>query len=116
MVLAVTAFPDAQRKAREELDRVIGSDRAPEWEDFQDLPYICALIKEVHRFRPVASLIPRAATADLMVSPSKVMYHTRYSRSFLFIVPRIHDSQRIHHYCQYLYVSERRLPRLYEVR
>ena len=67
MVLAVTAFPDAQRKAQEELDRVVGSDRAPEWEDLQDLPYIRALLKEVHRFRPVAPLIPRAATADLIV-------------------------------------------------
>lgn len=73
MVLAVTAFPDAQKKAQEELDRVVGSDRAPEWEDLQDLPYIRALVKEVHRFRPVAPLIPRAATADLSVSPESAV-------------------------------------------
>ncbi|KAI0793050.1 cytochrome P450 [Irpex lacteus] len=72
MVLAVTAFPDAQKKAQEELDRVVGSDRAPEWEDLQDLPYIRALVKEVHRFRPVAPLIPRAATADLSYRGYKI--------------------------------------------
>jgi cytochrome P450 len=70
MVLAVTAFPEVQKKAHEELDRVIGRDRAPEWEDLDDLPDIRALVQEVHRFRPVAPLIPRAATADLPVSYS----------------------------------------------
>ncbi|KAI0698161.1 cytochrome P450 [Cytidiella melzeri] len=72
MVLAVTAFPEAQRKAHEELDRVIGQDRAPEWEDLDDLPYIRALVKEVHRFRPNAPLIPRAATADLTYKGYKI--------------------------------------------
>ncbi|KAI0793048.1 cytochrome P450 [Irpex lacteus] len=72
MVLAITAFPDAQKKAQEELDRVIGSDRAPEWEDLEDLPYIRALLKEVHRFRPTAPLIPRATTADLMYRGYKI--------------------------------------------
>ncbi|KAI0088620.1 cytochrome P450 [Irpex rosettiformis] len=45
MILALIAFPDAQRKAHEELDRVIGRDRAPEWEDLEDLPYIRALYR-----------------------------------------------------------------------
>ncbi|KAI0088621.1 cytochrome P450 [Irpex rosettiformis] len=71
-VLAVTAFPESQRKAQEELDRVIGSSRAPEWEDLEELPYIRALLKEVHRFRPVAPLIPRAATADLTYCGYKI--------------------------------------------
>lgn len=67
MVLAVTAFPETQRKAQEELDRVVGRNRAPEWEDLEDLPYIRALVKEVHRFRPVAPLIPRAVMSDITV-------------------------------------------------
>lgn len=67
MILALIAFPEAQRKAHEELDKVIGIDRAPEWEDLDDLPYMRALVNEVHRFRPIAPLIPRYATADCEV-------------------------------------------------
>lgn len=72
MILALIAFPEAQRKAHEELDKVIGSDRAPEWEDLDDLPYMRALVNEVHRFRPIAPLIPRYATADCEVG---VQFH-----------------------------------------
>ncbi|KAI0687612.1 cytochrome P450 [Cytidiella melzeri] len=72
MLLAITAFPEVQVKAREELDRVVGQDRAPEWEDFEDLPYIRALVKEVHRFRPIAPLIPRAAMGDVYYKGYKI--------------------------------------------
>jgi hypothetical protein len=37
-----------------ELDNVVGSERLPVYEDAQSLPYICALIKEVHRWAPIA--------------------------------------------------------------
>jgi hypothetical protein len=40
-------FPEAQKKAQEELDRVIGRHRLPTWEDEKDLPYVRSLIKEV---------------------------------------------------------------------
>lgn len=39
--------PDVQRKAHEELDRVIGQDHWPTVEDEARLPYIRAIIKEV---------------------------------------------------------------------
>ncbi|KAJ2989358.1 hypothetical protein NUW58_g3507 [Xylaria curta] len=42
--------PDAARTAREELDRVVGPSRLPTWRDEVNLPYIRALIKEVHRW------------------------------------------------------------------
>jgi len=48
-----------------ELDRVVGPDRMPSWEDQPSLPYLRSLIKEVHRWGPVASLsVPHAATQD----------------------------------------------------
>ena len=47
MTLIVTAYPDVQRKAQEEIDRVVGRDRAPEYSDLESLPYIRALVKEV---------------------------------------------------------------------
>ncbi|KAF9634968.1 Cytochrome P450 [Lasiodiplodia theobromae] len=52
-ILCMTLFPEAMRTAQEEIDRVVGSDRLPQWEDEQELPYTRALIKEVLRWRPV---------------------------------------------------------------
>ncbi|KAF4775467.1 cytochrome p450 [Colletotrichum scovillei] len=51
--LAMTLFPEAMRKGQEEIDRVVGSDRMPTWEDEKDLPYVRAMIKETLRWRPV---------------------------------------------------------------
>lgn len=42
-------WPDAQRKAQEEIDRVVGSDRLPDFNDREHLPYTEALLKEVMR-------------------------------------------------------------------
>jgi Cytochrome P450 len=35
------------RKIQEELDQVVGDDRAPLWEDEMDLPYLRASIKGI---------------------------------------------------------------------
>ncbi|KAF2111242.1 cytochrome P450 [Lophiotrema nucula] len=51
--LAVTVFPEVQKKAQEELDRVIGGSRLPVAADKPRLPYIEAIMKEVHRWHPV---------------------------------------------------------------
>lgn len=48
-VLAMLCFRDVQVKAQEELDRVIGRDRLPDFNDELDLPYLGALLKEVYR-------------------------------------------------------------------
>lgn len=53
-------YPDIQRKAQAELDEVIGRDRLPTMDDERRLPYIDALIKELHRFNPVVPLIPHS--------------------------------------------------------
>ncbi|KAJ7767964.1 cytochrome P450 [Mycena maculata] len=64
LVLCLTAYPEAQKKAHEEIDRVVGGHRMPTLDDLDFLPYIRALILETHRFRPVAPLmIPHATTA-----------------------------------------------------
>ncbi|ESK84986.1 cytochrome p450, partial [Moniliophthora roreri MCA 2997] len=64
LILAMIAFPEAQRKAQAELDRVVGPHRMPTLDDIEDLPYIKAVVQETHRFRPVAPLmIPHATTA-----------------------------------------------------
>ncbi|EJU01104.1 cytochrome P450 [Dacryopinax primogenitus] len=48
--LAMTKFPLAQRAAQAELDRVVGRDRLPVFADFEHMPYLHALVKEVLRW------------------------------------------------------------------
>ncbi|KII83911.1 hypothetical protein PLICRDRAFT_118622 [Plicaturopsis crispa FD-325 SS-3] len=68
VVLALVAFPEAQKKCREEIDRVVGSDRAPTHDDFPNLPYTAAFIEEVNRFRPVSPLgLPHEMVKDEIV-------------------------------------------------
>ena len=63
--LAMTLFPEVQRKAQEEIDRVIGTDRLPTFEDREDLPYVDAVVKEVLRWHPVAPMgVPHVSTED----------------------------------------------------
>lgn len=58
-------FPEVQRKAQTELDRVIGPDRLPQFEDEKDLPYIRAVTLETLRWMPVAPFgVPHALTED----------------------------------------------------
>ncbi len=42
-------YPEVQRRAQEELDRVVGTDRIPTFEDRKDLPYVNALMLECLR-------------------------------------------------------------------
>ncbi|KAF9736766.1 hypothetical protein PMIN01_04545 [Paraphaeosphaeria minitans] len=64
--LALVTHPGTLRAAHEELDRVIGPDRTPIFEDEASLPYVRALVKEVLRWRPVAVLggTPHASTEN----------------------------------------------------
>jgi cytochrome P450 len=43
-------YPDVQKKAQEEIDRVIGNTRLPTHLDQPDLPYIMAVMKESLRW------------------------------------------------------------------
>jgi len=52
-VLALLTNPCYQRRAQDEIDRVVGSDRLPLLDDFDHLPYLQALVKEV---RPICSV------------------------------------------------------------
>ncbi|KAJ3965805.1 cytochrome P450 [Lentinula raphanica] len=66
-ILAMTCFPHVQREAQEELDRVVGKDRLPDYDDLSKelLPYLCAVIYETFRWQPVAPLaFPHRLDAD----------------------------------------------------
>lgn len=58
-------YPDVQQKAQEELDAVIGQSRLPEFSDRNSLPYINALVKELHRWHVVTPIgVPHLSTDD----------------------------------------------------
>ncbi|KAJ3727480.1 cytochrome P450 [Lentinula raphanica] len=61
----IPAYPEIQRKAHEELDRVVGRDRLPTVEDEKNLPYCHAIIKEVERcHNPFWLGTPHVASED----------------------------------------------------
>ncbi|ETW78166.1 cytochrome P450 monooxygenase 95 [Heterobasidion irregulare TC 32-1] len=62
-ILAMTLYPEAQKRAQSELDQVLGGDRLPNFSDKDRLPYVHALLKEVLRWIPVLPLaVPHRAT------------------------------------------------------
>lgn len=53
LCLAFAKWPEVQKRAREQIDAVCGTDRSPVWQDFAALPYINQIVKEGMRWRPV---------------------------------------------------------------
>ena len=51
-MLAMTLFPDIQKRAQAEIDIVVGDGRLPSFEDRERLPFVEAIVKEVLRWRP----------------------------------------------------------------
>jgi len=65
----MTLFPEVQRKAQEELDRVFGGPALPTVEDRERLPYIDAIVKEALRWHVVAPLgVPHRTDEDDIVA------------------------------------------------
>lgn len=64
-MLLMTLHPEVQRKAHEEIDRVVGRHRLPNFGDRENLPYVNAIVKEVLRWHPVSPLgLPHRLTQD----------------------------------------------------
>ncbi len=49
-------YPEAQQKAQEEIDAVVGTGRLPDFDDEASLPYVSALCQEVQRWHPVTPM------------------------------------------------------------
>ncbi|KAI1784945.1 cytochrome P450 [Ganoderma leucocontextum] len=63
--VAMALYPEAQKKAQQELDAVVGSERLPELSDRPSLPYINALVKELFRWHPATPIgAPHRVVAD----------------------------------------------------
>ncbi|KAJ7608414.1 cytochrome P450 [Roridomyces roridus] len=64
-MLAMLHAPEVQKKAQEELDRVVGPDRLPTYTDQEALPYINAIVKETLRWELVIPLgVPHRVMED----------------------------------------------------
>lgn len=50
LFLVLVLYPDVQRKAQEEIDAVIGSDRLPGLSDRPNLPYVNCIVSEMLRW------------------------------------------------------------------
>ncbi|KAF9227074.1 cytochrome P450 [Gyrodon lividus] len=67
--LAMTIYPEVQKKAQAELDAVIGAERLPCLDDRDSLPYINAICKEVFRWHVVLPLAAaHLSTEDITVN------------------------------------------------
>ena len=79
----MTLYPEVQRKAQAEIDKIIGKSRLPDFSDESALPYVQAVLKEVLRWHPVTPLGLSLCVAGIM---SRVIglplqrYHTGSQR------------------------------------
>ncbi|CAH0046585.1 unnamed protein product [Clonostachys solani] len=65
--LAMILYPEVLRKAHEEIERVVGSDRLPSFDDRPRLPYVEGIVKEMYRWQAVVPLsLPHRSDEDLI--------------------------------------------------
>lgn len=50
-------FPEVQKKAQAEVDKVLRDNRLPSFEDREGMPYIEMLLKELQRWIPATPLV-----------------------------------------------------------
>ncbi|KAJ3747106.1 cytochrome P450 [Lentinula detonsa] len=63
--LAMMQYPECQKKAQQELDRVVGSNRLPDFSDRDSLPYIQAIVYETMRWQPITPAgLPHLASEE----------------------------------------------------
>ncbi|KAG6812983.1 hypothetical protein H0H92_014914 [Tricholoma furcatifolium] len=53
-LLACTLNPTVVRRAQDEIDRVVGCDRMPTFDDYNNLPYLFSVVKEALRWIPAS--------------------------------------------------------------
>ncbi|KAL4253507.1 cytochrome P450 family protein [Abortiporus biennis] len=67
-VACLVEYPQVQKQAQKEIDAVVGLDRSPILDDWENLPYLQAVVREVHRFRPIVpSGVPHTNIQDQVI-------------------------------------------------
>ena len=94
--------PEVQERAKLELDDVVGPDRLPNFDDFNSLPYIQAILLESVRWIPVTPLgLPHATTEEdiykgYRIPKGTVVFAVRTYQSSAFYL-----SSLMHHGCDH---------------
>jgi len=64
-VLGLILHPDVLKKAQAEIDAVVGLNQLPDFDDFDSLPFITAIVKETMRWRDIVPIaVPHLLTVD----------------------------------------------------
>lgn len=67
-VLLMVLHPAVLKKAQAEIDRVIGSDRLPDFSDKEALPYLSCIFKEILRYVTDCFLVDQATLIGVLSS------------------------------------------------
>ncbi|KAG0605926.1 hypothetical protein M758_9G098800 [Ceratodon purpureus] len=85
--------PNILKRAQEELDSVVGTDRLVEESDLPNLPYLQALVKECFRLHAPGPLgVPRKSVAPLKLGEYTLPANTR----LIFNLATIHRDSRVY--------------------
>ncbi|KAH0838681.1 cytochrome P450 [Lanmaoa asiatica] len=77
VVMAAACHPEAQKIVQDELDNIIGRDRAPTFDDYGALPQIQAFMLECLRWRPMTTLgFPHRALTDIPYSHAEGLLYS----------------------------------------
>ena len=96
----MSLYPEVQRKVQEELDRVVGPDRLPEFWDYDNLVYLRATMLETMRWMVVAPLgVPHRVIQDdeykgYLIPKGTIVNIVRNSKIFM-------TSISLFHYCRF---------------
>ncbi|RKP15077.1 cytochrome P450 [Piptocephalis cylindrospora] len=87
--LLLVTHMDVQKKAQEEVDRIVGRDRMPTHDDLPNLPYLRCILLESMRFRgPAQFSLPRATAED-------TVYRGVTIRKGTWIMPSLYAANRV---------------------
>ena len=89
-ILYTLLVPDVQQKIYAELDRVVGRDRLPSWQDAKNMPYLQATLCEVLRHSSVVPMIATDAIRDTTISG----YHVPKRTPVVLNIYHIHRDER----------------------
>lgn len=94
-VVAMIMHPDAQARAQNEIDTVVGTHRLPSMEDKGSLPYVEAFIKETMRWSPALPLskFHRIYDSSLVLTDahfSQVSRGVRHKMIITKVLPLLH--------------------------
>lgn len=93
LVLALVLHPHVQRKAQEEIDRVVGSQRLPDFGDRDSLPYVQCVANEVMRY------VSRSSALNASFSLTLATGGTQLHLSVSLLNPQIVS---VHSRCHFL--------------